>query len=97
MKYIEWAGSPARTITSSDSTTCARSSSMMSEMAAASSSANSGTRAIMLQVTMKSRRWICSAKAVAMMPIGSAIMISPAKMVAVAMNLPSAVIGTTSP
>ena len=70
---------------------------MMSEIAAASSPENSGTRAIMPQVTMKSRRWICSAKAVAMMPIGSAIMIRPRKMVPVATSLPSGVIGTTSP
>jgi hypothetical protein len=41
--------------------------------------ANSGTREIIPQVTMKSLRRICSAKAVAMMPTGSAIRTRPAK------------------
>ena len=49
------------------------------DISAASSSANSGTREIMPQVTMKSRRWICSAKAVAMIPTGNAINTRPAK------------------
>ena len=97
MKYIERAASPARMTTSPASTTCARSSSMMSEISVASSSANNGTRAIIPQVTMKSLRRICSAKAVAMMPTGSAIRTRPAKIVQVAISLPSAVTGTTSP
>ena len=97
MKYIERAASPARITTSPASTTCARSSSMTSEISVASSSANSGTREIIPHVTMKSRRRICSAKAVAMMPTGSAISTRPAKIVQVAISLPSAVTGTTSP
>ena len=60
--------------------------SMTSEISAASTAANSGTLEIMPQVTMKSRRWICSAKAVAMMPTGGAISTSPAKIVTVAIN-----------
>ena len=53
---------------------------MTSAISAASSSANSGTRAIMLQVTTKSRRCTCSEKPVAMMPTGSAIRMTPVKM-----------------
>ena len=70
---------------------------MMSAIAAASSPANSGTRATMLQVTTKSRRWIWSEKAVAMMPTGSAIMMRPQMIVAAAIILPMGVIGTASP
>ena len=97
MKYIERAASPARMMISPGSATWARSNSMMSDISVASSSVNKGTREIMPQVTMKSRRWICSANAVAMMPTGSAISTRPAKIVQVAISLPSAVTGTTSP
>jgi len=76
---------------------CARNSRMMSAIAAASSPANSGTRATIPQVTTKSRRWICSEKALATMPTGSAIMTSPHRIVIAATSLPSSVIGTTSP
>ena len=97
MKYIECAASPRRTITSPGSTVCARINRMMSAISPALSSANSGTRATMPQVTTKSRRWISSAKAVATMPTGSAIMISPVKIVIPATIRPNAVAGTTSP
>ena len=46
---------------------------------------------------MKSRRWTCSAKAVAMMPTGSAMVTIAAKIVIAAITLPAAVTGTTSP
>jgi len=49
------------------------------------------------QVTTKSRRWISSAKAVATIPIGRAIMINPTKIVTDATMRPSTVTGTTSP
>ena len=51
----------------------------------------------MPQVTTKSRRWMTSAKAVATMPTGSAIMMRPKKIVSAADKRPSGVIGTTSP
>ena len=51
----------------------------------------------MPQVTTKSRRWITSEKAVAMMPTGSASMTRPMSAVTEATILPSGVIGTTSP
>jgi hypothetical protein len=51
----------------------------------------------MPQVTTKSRRWIISENAVAMMPTGSATITSPQKMVTAAITLPSGVTGTTSP
>ncbi len=97
MKYMQWAASPRRTMTSPASAVCARNRRMIWAMAVASSPLNSGTRATMPQVTTKSRRWIWSENAVAMMPTGSAIMTMPHMMVTEAMILPSGVTGTTSP
>ena len=70
---------------------------MISAICEASSSANSGTRATIPKVTMKARRCTCSEKAVATMPIGSAIMMSPMKIVITPTSLPSGVMGTESP
>ena len=71
------------------STVCARINRIMSAICPALSSANSGTLATIPQVTTKSRRWICSAKAVATMPTGSAAMMRPVKIVAASMSRPS--------
>ena len=70
-------------------------------MTSATSSAlrpeKTGTRATMPQVTTNSRRWITSAKAVAMMPTGSAISVKPVTAVRPASTLPAGVTGTVSP
>ncbi len=87
MKYMQWAASPRRTMTSPALAVCARNRRMIWAIAEASSPLNSGTRATMPQVTTKSRRWICSEKAVAMMPTGSAIMTMPQMMVTAAIDL----------
>ena len=49
----------------------------------------------MVQVTTNSRRWITSAKEVAMMPIGSASSAKPIIAVSPAKILPNGVIGTS--
>ena len=76
---------------------CARNSRMMSAISVARRCANSGTRASMPQVTMKSRRRTSLANAPEMIATGSAIIISPPTMAKLATVLPIAVTGITSP
>ena len=97
MKYIEVAASPRRTRISPVSMVWARSSRMISAISAARRCANSGTRASMPQVTMKSCRRTSLAKALEMIATGSAIIISPPTMAKVATALPIGVTGITSP
>ena len=76
---------------------CARNSRMMSAISEAPRCENSGTRASMPQVTMKSRRRTSSAKAREMIATGSAIIAKPTTMANTDTILPSGVTGTTSP
>ena len=60
MKYMLWPTSPRRTTISPACAACDRNSRMIAATSSAVRSANSGTRAIIPQVTTKSRRWITS-------------------------------------
>lgn len=71
----------------------ARSEVMISAISEALRPLNRGTRASMLQVMTNSRRWISWAKAVAMMPTGSASMTRPITAVSEATSLPAALTG----
>ena len=97
MKYIDEAGSPRRTSTSRASMVCARNSRMMSTISEAPRCENSGTRASMAQVTMKSRRRTSSVNARETIATGNAIIAKPTTMANTDTILPSGVTGTTSP